>query len=99
MTPCPGCGGRYLAGHPAGWLVWQHEMTCPLGEADDATRHADHLRVKPSARPITLTEIVLLTALGYQPTIDEVTHLTTVTRSVTHRCWPRLADLAMRAAT
>lgn len=96
MSDCPECGGRYLAGHPAGWLTWQHRLTCTLGQADDQTRHADYLRAwhdrrpAPFTRPATPTERVLLAALGHAPAGDETTHVHPLMPAVTRRTRPQL---------
>lgn len=107
MTTCPACTGGQLPDHPGGWLAWQHALPCPLGTAEDATRHADYVRHREIttppdgqlipggySRPVTPAEATLLTALGHPPTIDTRTHVTTATNSgsVITRRWPDLED-------
>ena len=38
---CPACDGTQLAGHPAGWLAFQHRVTCPHYEPETRTHYAD----------------------------------------------------------
>ena len=56
-----------MAGHPCGWLAIDHLATCPLYEADDATRAADSFALRTRrgfTRPATNTERTLLAARG-----------------------------------
>ena len=93
--PCPSCSGPQLVGHPAGQLALQHTLTCPLLPAEDATQHADYLRLMERPRPFdrasTSTERTLLAALGYDDVhVDELTHVEPLPGGKARRRWPRL---------
>lgn len=103
MVTCPRCTGQQLAGHPGGWLMWQHRIECPLLAAEDETAAADVERLgwgavlPPGAtrvaggfeRVATPAEWVLLQHLGHTPPADLRT--TVLARSgVRVRRWPAL---------
>lgn len=102
MVTCPRCTGQQLAGHPGGWLMWQHRVQCPLLTPEDETAHADVDRLSggglpPGATPVmggfervaTPAEWLLLTHLGYAPATTLRT--TVLARSgVRVRRWPAL---------
>jgi hypothetical protein len=81
-----------------------HTMPCPLGAAEDATRAADYDRLVPGflfTRPVTPTELTLLTALGYidvatgqPPTSETVTEIRHHSPGVRLRAWPTLKEPA-----
>lgn len=94
---CPSCGGQHLAGHPAGWLAWQHTTTCELGQAEDATRHTDYLRTGGShgyQRPATDAERTLLVTLGHSPVEKQMTRVSPLVPSVIRRYWDDLEMIA-----
>ncbi len=81
---CPQCGGPRHVGHPAGLLTYTHAEGCSLGQAQDATEHADAERtssyLQPEVtRPATDAEVALLASLAV-PVPAEVT-VTRLTRS------------------
>ncbi len=88
---CPQCGGEHMPGHPGGLLYWRHEMTCPLLAKEDSRALADstlaHARGWPFDRPVTDTERVLLSALGYELPDDAVTTVDYLTTAVRRRRW------------
>lgn len=97
---CPTCSGSQLAGHPAGWLAWQHTTVCDIGDAEDATRAADHERTYSRhtvrlpdgtfTRPTTDAERTLLNALGHTTPDTLATTVQRITHSVIARTWPTL---------
>lgn len=98
---CPTCGGHEMPGHPCGWLAIDHLTSCPLYEADDATRAADSfaLRSRRSfTRPATNTERTLLAGRGL--TLPEAldTHVRG-SSAVPARTWPALTNDERRAGS
>jgi hypothetical protein len=80
---CPECGGPRYVDHPAGALVYRHEVNrCSLGAGQDATQAADASRladplVTSTTRPPSATEATLLASLAMPvPTLVTVTRLT-----------------------
>jgi hypothetical protein len=80
-----------------------HTMACPIGAAEDATRAADHDRLIPGytfTRPVTPTELSLLTTFGFTdatdqpPTSDTVTEVGHHSPGVRLRAWPDLKEPA-----
>lgn len=92
MGTCPVCSGESFADHPAGWLAWDHRVTCGLRGLEDATQAADHSR-GPGVRPATAAERTLLVALGVlaadyaEPVVTNVERVTSV---ILRRSWPEL---------
>lgn len=80
---CPECGGPRYVDHPAGVLVYRHEVNaCSLGAAQDATQAADAERLadplSPSTtRPTSSAEAALLASQALPvPALVTVTRLT-----------------------
>ena len=91
MTACPECGGPRYDDHPAGPLVYRHEVNaCSLGAAQDSTQAADAERTADplsgaQSRPPTDAERTLLASLAMPvPALVEVTRLT-ASSAVVHR--------------
>lgn len=91
---CPECDGQQLLNHPKGELTFQHRLDCSLLTAEDATSHADHLRLGagPFSRSSTETERLLLGWLGYQVEAGLLTRVERITNSVTNRTWTDLKE-------
>ena len=77
---CPECSVPRIANHPAGFLVYSHDQTCGIGNAEDGTRANDHEQVTKLtvygtlphlsfARATTQAENMLLAELGYLPSL------------------------------
>ena len=105
MSACPSCGQPTMVSDVPRFdpLRISHVLDCPLLAAEDATRAADYERRYPGrrfTRPVTSTELALLTAWGWTdtsglpPTSEtrtEVTHLSPGARA---RAWPDLLEPA-----
>jgi hypothetical protein len=91
---CPECRGQLIAGHPDGRLAIKHDIRCSLSAAEDATAAVDQDRAmgRPSIRPATAAERVLLRAIGMP--VDQEEPLDTVVEfvapGVRRRTWPKL---------
>lgn len=92
MNVCPECDGEQMVEHPKGILTFQHRIDCGLLQAEDATCHADHLRLAngPLSRTATDTERLLLDWLGYKVEDGMLTRVERITTSVHHREWTDL---------
>lgn len=92
MNVCPECDGQQMLDHPAGILTFQHRLDCGLLTAEDATAHADHLRLGSGAftRTATATERALLDSMGFVIEDVELTYVERVTNSVRRREWTDL---------
>ncbi len=89
---CPECAGPQMTGHPAGPLAIRHTIGCGLLHAEDATRAADYDRSRCLGmarfdRPITGTELLLITALGLPAPPDDVMSVCYLTTSARRRSW------------
>jgi hypothetical protein len=80
-----------------------HTMGCPVLDAEDATRAADHDLLAPGftfTRPVTPTELDLLTAFGFTdatgqpPTSETRTEVGHHSPGVRLRAWPNLKEPA-----
>src|SRR4051794_39892042 len=101
---CPSCGGPPVTDVPViDPLRITHAMACPVLAAEDATRAADFDRAVPGFtfdRPVTATELTLLTALGWTdldgqpPTTGTRTRVGHHTPGVRLRAWPDLKEPA-----
>jgi hypothetical protein len=102
---CPSCGQPTMtADEPVlDPLRIAHTMACPVGAAEDATRAADHERLLTGftfTRPVTPTELALLTAFGFTddtgqlPTSDTRTEIGHHSQGVRLRAWPTLKETA-----
>lgn len=63
--PCPECNGRWSRN-----FVWDHVRNgCSIGAAEDATQHADHLRLSWAGftRSATPAELVLAEVVNGAP--------------------------------
>lgn len=91
-TPvCPSCGGPRYEDHPAGPLVYRHEVNaCSLGPALDATVAADAERtadpLSPTVtRPPTSAEATLFTSLAMPVPVEVTVSRLTSTSAVVRR--------------
>src|SRR4051812_6126311 len=98
---CPSCGEPTMSGDVPVMdpLRIDHAIGCRVLAAEDATRAADHDRLMPGftfTRPVTTTELELLTAFGFTdatgqpPTSATSTEVGHHSPGVRLRAWPHL---------
>lgn len=104
---CPVCGGRRMADDfpVVDQLRFSHRrvpVECPLGIAEDATLQADWDRHPIDYhRPVTPTELSLLTLLGFRdergnpPTAADRTAVLYGTGNIRSRRWPDLWEAGL----
>jgi hypothetical protein len=102
---CPSCGQPTMTADVPTFdlLRIAHTMDCHVGAAEDATRAADYDRLTPGfrfTRPVTPTELALLTTFGFTdatgqpPTSETVTEIGHHSPGARLRAWPSLKEPA-----
>lgn len=109
-SACPECAGPWRPYSHRGALTFRHRRNCPIDAAEITTECADHARrgddiftgTNRFTRPITPTEALLLTHLGYPlpPTRPATRHRTEQVAStavrwfagIRFRSWPTMPE-------